>query len=99
MYFKQILNELCGCASYVISCQSGAAAVVDPALDIEPYEALLHDRNLRLGHVIDTHVHADHISGARSLAGRHGAKLCLHECAQVAYPFEPLRDGQELEVG
>ena len=99
MYFKQILNELCGCASYVIACQSGAAAVVDPALDIEPYEILLRDRNLRLEYVIDTHVHADHVSGARALAARHGAKLCLYESAQVAYPFEPLHDGQELEVG
>jgi glyoxylase-like metal-dependent hydrolase (beta-lactamase superfamily II)/rhodanese-related sulfurtransferase len=99
VYFKQILNEQCGCASYLIACQSGEAAVVDPALDTSPYEALLHDRGLRLGTVIDTHVHADHVSGARELAARQGARLCMHESAGVSYPFEPLREGQELEVG
>lgn len=99
MYFKQILNERCGCASYLIACQSGAAAVVDPGLDLEPYETLLHDRGLALDLVIDTHIHADHVSGARQLAARHDARLCLHESAAVSYPFEPLVDGQELELG
>lgn len=99
MYFKQILNERCGCASYVIACQTGEAAIVDPAIDIEEYEALLHDRNLHLKYVIDTHVHADHVSGARKLASKYGARLCLFEAAKVEYPFEPLKDGQELEVG
>lgn len=99
MYFKQILNEQCGCASYLIAGQGGEAVVVDPALDIEPYEALIHDRNLRLTYVIDTHIHADHVSGARALASHHGAELCLHESAKVDYPFHPLTDGQELEVG
>ncbi|HLJ56635.1 MAG TPA: MBL fold metallo-hydrolase [Chthonomonadaceae bacterium] len=99
MVFKQILNELCGCASYLIACQTGEAAIVDPGLETEPYEALLRARGLRLRTVIDTHVHADHVSGARALAAAHGAALCMHESAGVAYPFEPLRDGQELAVG
>jgi glyoxylase-like metal-dependent hydrolase (beta-lactamase superfamily II)/rhodanese-related sulfurtransferase len=100
MYFKQILNERCGCASYLIaSRKTRAAAVVDPASDTEPYDTLLREREFRLRYVIDTHIHADHISGARSLAAAHGAALCLHESARTAYAFHPLRDGQELELG
>ncbi len=93
MYFKQILDERCGCASYVVaSRQSGEAIIVDPSIEIEQYETLLRDRAFVLRYVIDTHVHADHVSGARRLAAEHGAALCLHESAQVAYPFRPLRD-------
>ena len=97
MYFKQFLNELCGCASYVIaSRRTHEAAIIDPAIETEPYEALLCERGFRLHYVIDTHIHADHVSGARRLASQHGGQLCLHESAQVAYPFRPLRDHEEL---
>ncbi len=85
MYFKQFLDERCGCASYLVaSRQSREAAVVDPSIETEQYEALLRDRGFKLRYVIDTHVHADHVSGARRLAGEHGAELCLHESARVA---------------
>lgn len=100
MYFKQILDERCGCASYVIaSRQTHEVAIIDPSVHLEQYEALLRERGFRLKYLIDTHVHADHVSGARWLAARHRAELCLHESAQVKYPFRPLQDGQELELG
>lgn len=100
MYFKQILDERCGCASYLVaSRQSHEAAIVDPSIETQQYEELLRERNFRLCYVIDTHVHADHVSGARTLQADHGAELCLHESAQVAYPFRPLKDGEELAVG
>src|SRR6516162_7086466 len=100
MYFKQILDERCGCASYVIaSRKTREAAVIDPAIDTEPYEALLRERDFRLRYVIDTHIHADHVSGARRLSAAHGAELYLHEAAQVTYPFRLLSDGSELELG
>ena len=70
MYFKQFLDELVGCASYLIaSRQTGEAAIVDPAMEIGQYDELLHERDFRLRYVIDTHVHADHVSGARRLGG------------------------------
>ena len=73
MYFKQVLDERCGCASYVIaSRKTREAAVIDPAVDTEPYETLLRERDFRLRYVIDTHIHADHVSGARRLAGPTG---------------------------
>lgn len=100
MYFKQILDEHCGCASYLIaSRQSHEAVIVDPSLQTEQYDALLQEREFRLRYVIDTHVHADHVSGARRLAAAHGAELCLHESARVTYPFHPLHDSEELPLG
>ncbi len=100
MYFKQILDEHCGCASYLIaSRQSHEAAVVDPSRDIDQYDALLRERAFQLRYVIDTHVHADHVSGARHLAARHDAEICLYESSQVAYRFRPLHDGEELSLG
>ncbi len=100
MYFKQILDERCGCASYLVaSRQSHEAAIIDPSVDTPQYEELLRERNFRLRYVIDTHVHADHVSGARQLRADHRAELCLHESAQVSYPFRPLTDGEELDLG
>ncbi len=100
MYFKQILDERCGCASYLIaSRQSHEAAIVDPSIEAQQYESLLRERDFRLRYVIDTHVHADHVSGARALREKYGAELCLHESARVAYPFRHLKDGEELALG
>ena len=100
MYFKQILDERCGCASYLIaSRQSHEAAIVDPSIETDQYLPLLQERGFTLRYVIDTHVHADHVSGARKLAAEHGAELCLHESAKVAYPFRGLRNAEELPLG
>ena len=99
MYFKQILNDRYGCASYVIAAPNGDAAIVDPAVETEQYTSLLAARGLRLRYVIDTHVHADHVSGGRQLAQEHGAELCMFEKAAVTYPVTRLTDNQEIELG
>lgn len=100
MYFKQFLNELVGCASYLVaSRQTREAAIIDPAVEIEQYEEVMRERHFTLVHVVDTHIHADHVSGARQLTAKYGATLCLHESAKVTYEFQPLRDGEELAVG
>ncbi|MGH2346965.1 MAG: MBL fold metallo-hydrolase, partial [Chloroflexota bacterium] len=100
MFFEQILDERNGCASYVIaSRESNEAAIVDPGVNTEPYAVLLRDRGFHLRFVIDTHIHGDHVSGARRLAGAFGAALCLYETAKVAYAFRGLRDGEELALG
>jgi len=68
MFFKQFLNERCGCASYIIaSRRTHEAAIIDPAIETEPYQVLLRERGFRLQYVIDAHIHADHVSGARRL--------------------------------
>lgn len=100
MYFKQMLNERCGCASYLIaSRQTNEAAIIDPAIETAQYDELLKERGFRLRYVIDTHIHADHVSGARALAAAHSAALCLYATAKVMYPFTPLHDGEELSLG
>lgn len=75
------------------------AAIVDLALTIEVYAPLLRERDFNLRCVFDTHIHANHVSGARRLAELHGAELCLHETAQVSYPFRAVTDGEELPLG
>jgi hydroxyacylglutathione hydrolase len=100
MYFKQFLDENYGCASYLVASRATReAAVIDPAIDIAPYLAILHDRHFALKFAIDTHIHADHISGARQLAEQTGAELSLHESALVSYPFRRLTDQEELALG
>src|SRR5215208_6976714 len=100
IYFKQFLHDDLGCSSYfVASRDSREAAVVDPQYDIQPYVALAIERGYRITRVIDTHLHADHISGNRRLAATTGAALCLHDAADVLFPFTPLHDGDELHLG
>jgi hydroxyacylglutathione hydrolase len=90
-----------GCAAYVFGCGSlGVCAVVDAhEEDIDAYASFAASKGMRITYVIDTHVHADHRSGGRALAQEIGAPYCLHESADVAFPFERLLDGQELDLG
>lgn len=100
MYFKQMLHEDCGCSSYVVGGRStNEVAVIDPALAIDEVLELVRLRDFTVKYVIDTHIHADHVSGARRLAAATGATLCMHESAAVRFPFTPLRDGDELPLG
>jgi hydroxyacylglutathione hydrolase len=100
MYFKQFLHDERGCASYFLaSRESREAVVIDPQLDIQPYLDLAQERGYQITLVIDTHLHADHVSGNRKLAARTGARLCLHEAAEVDFAFSPLHDGDELALG
>lgn len=90
-----------GCAGYLFGCGTlGKCAVVDAQeRDVADYAAFAAEKGMRITHVIDTHVHADHRSGGRALAEKTGAAYCLHESADVAFPFTPLRDGEEIELG
>jgi hydroxyacylglutathione hydrolase len=100
MYFKQFLHDETGCASYFLaSRQSREAAVIDPQLNIQAYLDLAEEREYRITDVLDSHLHADHISGNRKLSAATGARLWLHESADVRFPFNPLTDGQELHLG
>lgn len=90
-----------GCAAYLFGCGSlGKCAVVDAHEEsVDEYVAFAASKGMRITHVLDTHVHADHRSGGPLLARKAGARYCLHEAADVALPFEPLHDGQKLELG
>lgn len=101
MIFKPYYAFETGCASYLLGCGGlGQCAVVDPhEADLEAYIAFAASKSMRITHVFDTHVHADHRSGGRALAQRVGATYCLHASADVAFPFAPLVDGQEIALG
>ena len=99
--FKPYYYFETGCAAYLFGCGGlGKCAVVDAhEEDVDAYVAFAASKGMRITHVIDTHVHADHRSGGPALAKKVGAAYCLHESADVALPFEPLHDGQEIELG
>lgn len=101
MIFKPFYYFDTGCAAYVFGCGSvSKGAVVDPQeRDLDAYVFFAEAKGLKITHVIDTHVHADHRSGGRALAERIGAVYALHRSADVRFPFEPLDDGQQLELG
>lgn len=89
-----------GCLSYLIGA-GGVAAVIDAALDPAVYLDLAAARGWRITHLLETHVHADHLSRARQLAAATGAALHLpaSAAARVTFPFSPLRDGDALTIG
>ena len=86
--------------SYLFGCGGkAAAAVVDPVGKIEPYLAAADATGMRILYVIDTHIHADHVSAGRRLADAAGAKYVLFAEAEVARPFHGVRDRSVLELG
>ena len=101
MIFRPYYYYDLGCAAYVFGCGTvGRCAVVDARADeVDAYATFAESKGMRITHVIDTHVHADHRSGGRELANKTGASYNLHESADVAFPFRPLRDGDEIDLG
>ena len=100
MLFRQIIHEDLGCASYLVGdTASGVAAVVDPQWDIDPYLHLARLHGVRIEHVLETHNHADHVSGHGRLARATGATIHVHELAEAEYPHEAFADGWTLELG
>ena len=102
MFFRQFATRE-ATLSYLFGCGSCHVAVaVDPVLgDEEWFVAEAAKQDVRITHVIDTHVHADHYSAGRTLAEMTGALYCLHEsnAGRVNFPFEALRDRQHIVVG
>ncbi|MDE2120272.1 MAG: MBL fold metallo-hydrolase [Betaproteobacteria bacterium] len=102
MFFKQLATRDAS-LSYLFGCAGlGKAVAVDVvAGDEDWFVEQAQQAGARITHVIDSHVHADHLSGGRSLARRVGAPYCLHEAARafVHFDFEALRDEQLIEVG
>jgi len=100
MLFRQIIHEDLGCASYLVGdTASGVAAVVDPQWDIDPYLHLSRLHGVRIEHVLETHNHADHVSGHGRLARATGATIHIHELAGAEYPHEAFADGWRLALG
>ncbi len=100
MLFRQVIHEDLGCASYLVGdTASGVAAVVDPQWDIDPYLHLARLHGVRIEHVLETHNHADHVSGHGRLARASGATIHVHELAEAEYPHDAFSDGWILKLG
>jgi glyoxylase-like metal-dependent hydrolase (beta-lactamase superfamily II) len=95
--FAQILNGDLGCASYLVGCEDAhEAVVVDPPYAIEEVLAEAERLDVRLVRTIETHTHADHVSGHGRLALEHGVPVSIHPAAQAEYPHDALSDGAEI---
>lgn len=99
MYFRQLRLPDIGCASYIVGSE-GVCAVIDPRWDAVPqYIGLARQQELRITHIIETHTHADHVSGATRLAARTNAPILIHSAAQISYPHVDIEDGEEMLLG
>ncbi|HEX3293788.1 MAG TPA: rhodanese-like domain-containing protein [Solirubrobacterales bacterium] len=100
MFFRQILHEDLSCASYLVGdTGAGVAAVIDPQWSIEPYLRLSRLHGVKIEHVLETHNHADHVSGHGRLARATGATIHIHELADAEYQHEAFTDGWKLTLG
>jgi glyoxylase-like metal-dependent hydrolase (beta-lactamase superfamily II)/rhodanese-related sulfurtransferase len=98
MYFKQFYLGCLAHASYMIG-SDGEAAVVDPQRDIDSYIEEARVQGLEIRHVIETHLHADFVSGHRELAHRTGAKIYFGAKAGAKFEHVPVREGDEIRMG
>ena len=100
MIFRQLTHDDLGCASYLVGdLDEGVAAVVDPRFEIDGYLELARYLGVEIEHVLETHNHADHVSGHGRLAAATGAQIHVHRDAGAEYDHEPFDDGWELELG
>lgn len=100
MILRQFLHSDPVAASYLFGCGGKAlGAVVDPVGDAAPYLRTAEETGMRIRYVIDTHLHADHVSLGRELAKTAGAEYVLFADANVSFPFHQVRDGDVLELG
>jgi glyoxylase-like metal-dependent hydrolase (beta-lactamase superfamily II)/rhodanese-related sulfurtransferase len=101
MIFQQLVNEESGCLSYLIGCgESGQAVVIDPGRDrVAEYVRIARKKGLTIAHVLETHTHADHISGNRDLATATGATIRVHGAAGAAFDHAPVADGDVIRLG
>jgi hydroxyacylglutathione hydrolase len=100
MIIQQFFIDGLGCASYLVGCEvNGVAAAVDPDRDVRKYLQAAEEHHLKITHIIETHLHADHVSGNSDLAARTGARIYMHALAGAAFEHETLNDGDLLQVG
>ncbi len=100
MYLQQFFVDGLGCASYLVGCEgAGIAAVIDPDRDVQKYLDAAAERGMKITHIIETHLHADHVSGNTDLADKTGAEIYVHEAAQAQFEHKALKGGDTLTLG
>jgi glyoxylase-like metal-dependent hydrolase (beta-lactamase superfamily II) len=89
-----------GCLSYVVE-SNGMGALIDTNRMLEPYEQFIKEHNIKMTHILDTHLHADHISGGRLFAEKHHATYYLppKDAEEVTFHYTPINDADEYNVG
>src|SRR5712692_2231778 len=85
-------------ASYLVGSE-GVAAVIDPQRDVDIYIKAAEEKNLKIAHIIETHLHADFVSGHHELAERTGARIYLGEGSGATFPHTAVKDGDSLQFG
>lgn len=98
MYFEQFYLGCLAHASYMLASE-GEAAVVDPQRDVELYLKAAAEHGVTIRHILETHLHADFVSGHHELAARTGAKIYMGAQAGATFPHVPVHDGFELKFG
>jgi hydroxyacylglutathione hydrolase len=98
VFFRQVLHDDLGCASYVVA-DGGEAAVIDPKWEIEDYLDLAREHGFRITQILETHNHADHVSGRGRLERATGAALRIPANADVDFDHVPIADGDEVTLG
>jgi len=98
MYFKQFYLGCLAHASYLIGA-AGEAAVVDPQRDVDQYIEEANAHQLKIKYIIETHLHADFISGHRELAEKTGAEIVFGKQAGVTFHHRAVQDADELTIG
>ena len=100
MLLRQFVDEDLGCASYLVGDEeAGEAILIDPAYAIEPYLAAAAEHGVDIVRVLETHTHADHVSGHGRLALEHGIPVSVHRQAGAEYPHDDLVDDDEIAAG
>lgn len=104
MYFQHIYDNSLAQGSYFIGCQqAGIAAVIDPKRDVDTYLEIARQQKMRITHILETHIHADYLSGARELAALTGADMYLSDEGgpdwQYEFPHIGVKDGSLIQLG
>lgn len=100
LVFEQIYTEGLAQLSYLVGDDSaGVAAVIDPRRDVDVYLQMARSRRVRISHIIETHIHADFVSGARELQARIGAPIYGGKSSDYQFELNPLSEGDELHLG
>jgi hydroxyacylglutathione hydrolase len=98
MEFEQIYLGCLAQASYLIG-SDGEAVIVDPTRDVDEYIRKADEKGLRIRYVVETHLHADFVSGHRELAERTGAEIVIGARAGATFPHRGVADGDEVRIG
>lgn len=100
MWFEQIVRKETGCATYLIgSLETGECAIFDPLWDVQPYLDVADTQSAKVRYIIDSHSHADHVSGARRLAQMTGGELIMPEQAEINFAATLVKGGDQIQMG